>query len=93
VLASAAEPALRSAVMHLPDVKSMRDSILAATALQLSLTLVTRNVADVDGNKIKLINAWKDLSSLLHVQLLIHDFARQHLSMSCLAESQPGLNE
>jgi hypothetical protein len=71
----------------------MRDPILAATALQHSLTLVTRNVADVDANKVKLINAWKDLSSLLRVQLLIHDFARQHLSVSCLAESQPGLNE
>jgi predicted nucleic acid-binding protein len=38
----------------------MSYSIIAATALQHVLALVTRNVGDFEGIKIKLINPWKD---------------------------------
>ena len=59
VLALAAETSRRCAVMHIPDAKCMRDSMIAATALQHGLALFTRNVADFEGIKITLINPWK----------------------------------
>jgi len=34
------------------------DSLLAATALQHDLTLVTRNTADFAGTGVRLINPW-----------------------------------
>jgi hypothetical protein len=45
--------------MHVPDAKSMRDFLIAATALHHGLALVTRNVSDCAGIHVKLINAWK----------------------------------
>jgi len=45
---------LASAGRPLPAV----DSLLAATALQHDLTLVTRNTADFAGTEVRLINPW-----------------------------------
>jgi predicted nucleic acid-binding protein len=53
--------------MHVPDAKSMRDFLIAATALHHGLALVTRNVSDCAGIHVKLINAWKVEGQLIHV--------------------------
>ena len=36
------------------------DTLLAATAVEQSLYLVTRNVADVTGSGVRVFNPWKD---------------------------------
>jgi toxin FitB len=42
--------------MNVPDPLPVVDGLLAATARVLGLTLVTRNVADVAGTKVELLN-------------------------------------
>jgi predicted nucleic acid-binding protein len=42
--------------MNVPDPLPVIDGLLAATAKVLGLTLVTRNIADVDGTEIELLD-------------------------------------
>ena len=64
--------ALHCAVTHVPDAKSMRDFLIAATALEHGLALVTRNVSDFAGIHVKLINPWEVEGQLIHVQATVH---------------------
>ncbi len=52
--------ALRSARLHVPNPRAIRDAYIAATALVHGLRLVTRNVADFDGCGATLLNPWLD---------------------------------
>lgn len=51
--------ARRSAGLHVPDSRPVRDSLIAATALVHGLTLVTRNVADFERTGVRLVDPWK----------------------------------
>ncbi len=50
--------AVRCAKLHVPDPKSDRDSLIAATALVHDKTVVTRNTKDFEATGVKLLNPW-----------------------------------
>ncbi len=50
--------ARRCAGLHVPDRRSDRDALIAATALVHRLTIVTRNVEDFAPTGAKLLNPW-----------------------------------
>jgi hypothetical protein len=51
--------ALRCAALHVPDPCSFRDSLIAATALVHSMTVVTRNVSHFAHSGVKTLNPWE----------------------------------
>lgn len=50
--------ARRCAGLHVPDPRSERDALIAATALVHGMAVVTRNVADFDRTGVRLVNPW-----------------------------------
>jgi len=51
------------AKLHVPDPRSDRDALIAATALVHQLTVVTRNSSDFTTTGVEILNPWKpDLS-------------------------------
>ena len=58
VLPIDATVARRCAGLHVPDPRSERDALIAATALVHGMTVVTRNVADFAASGVRLLNPW-----------------------------------
>jgi predicted nucleic acid-binding protein len=58
ILAVDTRVALRCAALNVPDPRSYRDSLIAATALVHEITVVTRNVADFQGTGVPILNPW-----------------------------------
>ena len=56
--------ALRCARLHVPDPRSDRDALIAATALVHGMTVVTRNVADFESTGVPIINPWNSPEDL-----------------------------
>lgn len=50
--------AQRSAHLHVPDPRPVRDGLIAATALVHGMTVVTRNTADFATTGVLLLNPW-----------------------------------
>ena len=51
--------ARRSAALHVPHLRSVRDGLIAATALVHGMTVVTRNLADFAPTGVPLLNPWQ----------------------------------
>ncbi|HSW71372.1 MAG TPA: type II toxin-antitoxin system VapC family toxin [Gammaproteobacteria bacterium] len=49
------------AKLHVPDRKSDRDAIIAATALVHGMTVVTRNIKDYEQIGVDLVNPWESI--------------------------------
>jgi toxin FitB len=50
--------AVRCAQLHIPDRRSERDAMIAATALAHGLTVVTRNIKDFEPTGVTVLNPW-----------------------------------
>jgi predicted nucleic acid-binding protein len=59
VLAVDAAVAQRSAHLHVPDPRPVRDGLIAATALVHGMTVVTRSVADFEPTGVQVLNPWE----------------------------------
>jgi toxin FitB len=51
--------ALRCAALHVPNPRSYRDSLIAATAMVHGMTVVTRNISDFQPTGVALLNPWE----------------------------------
>ena len=50
--------ALQCARLHIPDRRSERDALIAATAIVHRMAVVTRNVGDFEATGVPLVNPW-----------------------------------
>jgi predicted nucleic acid-binding protein len=51
--------AQRCAALHVPNPKSERDALIAATAFVHRLTLATRNLKDFENTGVAIVNPWQ----------------------------------
>ncbi len=59
ILAIDTDVARRCATLHVPNPRSDRDALIAATALVHGLTVATRNVADFEPTGVGILNPWE----------------------------------
>ena len=52
--------AMRCAALQVPNPRSYRDALIAATALVHGMTVVTRNVSDFEPTGVAILNPWND---------------------------------
>ncbi|MDR3726941.1 MAG: type II toxin-antitoxin system VapC family toxin [Terracidiphilus sp.] len=52
--------AMRCATLQVPNPRSYRDALIAATALVHGMTVVTRNVSDFEPTGVAILNPWEN---------------------------------
>lgn len=62
VLAVDIEVAQRAALMHVPDPRPERDTLIAATGLVHAMPVVTRNAKDFRVTEVVVVNPWEALA-------------------------------
>lgn len=50
--------ALKGARLHVPDARTERDALVAATAIVHGMAVVTRNVADFETTGVEVVDPW-----------------------------------
>jgi toxin FitB len=55
--------ARRSAALHVPDPRPIRDALIAATALVHGMAVVTRNVSDFEPTGVRVLNPWRGVDA------------------------------
>ena len=58
ILAFTEQAATVCAALHVPDPRSERDAMIAATALEHGFAVVTRNTQDFVGTGVRLVDPW-----------------------------------
>jgi hypothetical protein len=51
--------AQKCAALHVPNPRSQRDALIAATAMVHGMTVVTRNISDFEPTGVALLNPWQ----------------------------------
>lgn len=59
VLAFTGSTGVLCAGLHVPNPRSFRDSMIAATALEHSFSVVTRNVRDFEATGVTIVDPWR----------------------------------
>ena len=59
IIAVDTQVALKCAALHVPDPRSYRDSLIAASAIIHEMTVVTRNIADFEPMGVAVLNPWE----------------------------------
>lgn len=59
ILAVDRQVALACARLHVPDPRSERDALIAATAITHGMTVATRNISDFKETGVRLLNPWQ----------------------------------
>src|ERR1035437_10166157 len=59
IIAVETQVALKCAALPVPDPRSYRDSLIAASAIIHEMTVVTRNIADFEPMGVAVLNPWE----------------------------------
>jgi hypothetical protein len=66
--------ARRSAGLHVPDPRPVRDALIAATALVHGMTIVTRNVVEFESTGAEILDPWRAVPRIEPAQSSVRSY-------------------